>query len=328
MTIQYIGAIDIGGTKVTATVAGKEGPLARVVQPSVRTGPERALGDQVLAMLTAACANAGLELSQLSGIGVSSCGPFIKNEHGIGLASPNLCGGLTTAAPDLPNDWKVIPLEAVLREACADVVIRNDCVAALVAERTFGAVRNEPDCVYVTWSTGIGFGLCVDGHILQGKHGNAGHAGHMLLTENSDAICGCGNRGDVEGLISGRNIGRRFTQTASEVFAAARDGKSAQVAYVAEMAQWFGRALYNLTATLDTRMFVVGGSVWLHHGDWIEPMVRQEIESRLPALTQGVSIKPAALGALVADVGACSLVMPPDWIDAWRQTQPWLKLSS
>ncbi len=325
MDTLFIGALDIGGTKVAATVADATGPLARVVQPTVRTGKERALGDQALSMLTDACAQAGIERRQISRVGVSSCGPFVLTESGIGLSSPNLCGGLTGTS-DLPNDWQVIPLEAVLREAFAEVVIRNDCIAALSAERTFGAVRDEPDCVYVTWSTGIGFGLCVDGHILNGKHGNAGHAGHMLLSDLTDAVCGCGNRGDVEGLISGRNIDRRFNRAATDIFAAARQGKADESAIVSEVAQWFGKALYNLAVTLDTRIFVIGGSVWMHHGKWMEAQVRHEIDARLPALTQGVTLKYAALGTLVADIGALSLVMPADWINSWRQTEPWHRL--
>jgi hypothetical protein len=99
-------------------------------------------------------------------------------------------------------------------------------------------------------------------------------------------------------------------------------GSLLPIAVVAEAAQWFGRALYNLAAILDTRVFVIGGSVWNHHGDWLLPLVQPEIERRLPALTQGVSIVPAALGAVVADVGALSLVMPPDWMPQWRNTQP------
>jgi glucokinase len=54
--------------------------------------------------------------------------------------------------------------------------------------------------------------------------------------------------------------------------------------------------------------------------------VEKVISQRLPALTAGVSIVPAALGPLVADIGALSLVMPAEWMTAWRVTQPWHKL--
>jgi len=323
----YFGAIDIGGTKLAATVADASGPLARVVAPTVRSGSERAVGEQAIALLEQACIRAGIAPGRIARVGVSSCGPFVTLDGGIALAAPNLCGGLN-GAPDLPNDWHRIPLEAVLRERYADVVIRNDCVAALAGERRFGALQGEADCVYVTWSTGIGFGLCVDGHILLGKHGNAGHAGHMLLSEASDALCGCGNRGDVEALVSGRNLGRRSGQDTAAIFAEARQGSPAERALVEQAAQWFGRALYNLAATLDTRVFVIGGSVWMHHGDWLQALVLREIASRLPALTAGVALKPAELGALVADIGALSLVLPAGWCEAWRHSRPWQALAA
>lgn len=323
----YIGGLDIGGTKVTALVADGDRPLARITEPTCKSGDIRALPEQTLSMLRNVCEQAGLDISALDRVGVSSAGPFARIDGMLGLATPNICGA-RSRAEDLPNDWDIIPLEAVLREQFSQVVIENDCVAALSAERCFGAVQDEPDCVYVTWSTGVGFGLCVDGRILHGKHGNAGHAGHILLSERSDAVCGCGNRGDLEGLISGRNIGKRLQRPAPEIFSAARNGDQAAHAVALEAARWFGRGLYNVAVTLDTRVFVLGGSVWQHHGDWLTPIVQREIESRLPALTQGVSIVSAALGSLVADIGALSLVMPPEWVEPWRQSRPWQSLKA
>lgn len=318
----YIGALDIGGTKIAASVADASGPLARVSEPTIKTGTPRALPEQTIAMLQAACEKAGVDFSQMQTVGVSSCGPFVHIEDMIGLSTPNICGGLGHRH-DLPNDWACIPLEKVLRERFSHVVIENDCVAALVAERTFGAVQAEPNCVYVTWSTGIGFGLCVDGHVLRGKHGNAGHAGHMLMNLQSAFECGCGNRGDTEALVSGRNLSVRHGVPTRQLFDAARDGDPEAYAAVTEAARWFGRALYNLTTTLDTRIFVIGGSVWEHHGDWIEPIVMQEIDTRLGALTRGVGIVHPGLKKFVADIGAFSLAIPPAWVDAWSGSKPW-----
>lgn len=317
-----IGAIDIGGTKVTALVADAGRLLARITAPTCKTGSIRALPEQTIDMLRTVCARAGLELGALQHVGVSSAGPFARIDGRLGLATPNICGARSRAA-DLPNDWDVIPLEAVLREQFAHVVIENDCVSALAAERAFGAVQNVRDCVYVTWSTGVGFGLCVDGHILHGKHGNAGHTGHLLMSERQDALCGCGNRGDLESLISGRNLGVRFGRPAAEIFAAARSGDPQAHAVAVEAAQWFGRGLYNVAVTLDTEVFVLGGSVWQHHGEWLAPMVLAEISARLPALTEGVKLVSAALGPLVADIGALTLVMPPEWMALWRSSRPW-----
>ncbi|MGN6389684.1 MAG: ROK family protein [Burkholderiaceae bacterium] len=331
-----ICGLDIGGTKMAATVAGPDGPLARLTAPVARTGSSRALPEQAIAVLEAASARAGIDPRQARRLGVASCGPFTCVDGRLELAAPNLCGGLAPhradgassdlsddLPSDLPNDWCTIPLEQVLRERFDDVTIDNDCVAALVAERRFGALRDVDDCAYATWSTGIGFGLCVDGQVLRGKHGNAGHAGHMLLDPGSSARCGCGNFGDAEALASGRNVGLRAGRPGPELFAAARAGEPASRAMVETAAAWFGRVLYNLVVTLDLRRIAIGGSVWTHNGDWLAPAVMREIDSRLPALTAGATLCDALLGDRVVDIGALSLAMPAAWVERWQASQPW-----
>lgn len=325
MSALLLVALDIGGSKMAATIADASGPLARVVQATVKTGTADAIGQQALRLITAACARAGVKHDNISRVGVSSCGPFAFEQQALGLVSPNLCGGLARS-DDLPNDWDFVPLESILRSQFADLVIENDCVAALTAERCFGAAQNEPNSVYVTWSTGIGFGLCVDGHILRGKHGNAGHAGHMLLSESSNALCGCGNRGDLEALISGRNLGKHVSRSAADIFTAAQAGDTSSLNIVKDAARWLGRGLYNLTATLDTNCFLLGGSVWRHHAGLLSPLLDAEINTRFSALTQGVTIRSAALDELVTDIGALALVMPVEWMDGWRVRQPWISL--
>ncbi|HEY0846957.1 MAG TPA: ROK family protein [Noviherbaspirillum sp.] len=327
MDTGFIAALDIGGTKIAAVIAGPQGPLARTSEPTVKTGTVRALPQQCLSLIEATCARASIDPQSLTALGVASAGPFVHEQGLLGLSTPNICGARSPSA-DLPNDWDVIPLEAVLRERFDRIVIENDCVSALIAERTFGALVGEQNCIYVTWSTGVGFGLCVDGRILHGKHGNAGHAGHMLMSELEDAVCGCGNRGDLEALISGRNVSKRAHMPTAELFGAARDGDPQARAAAEEAARWLGRALYNLAATLDTRCFAIGGSVWMHHGDWLMPLVMPELSSRFPALTAGVEVRPAALGTVVADIGALSLVIPGEWIEGWRAASAWGRLAS
>src|SRR3569623_1089618 len=160
----YIGGLDIGGTKIAATVADATGPLARVTEPTARTGAADAVGEQALRMLQAACGQAGLGFDRLQSVGVSSAGPFAHRAGLLGLVTPNLCGALSPSA-DLPNDWDFIPLEATLRQRFAQVAFANVCIAALAAVRSFGTVRVGAVCIYVTLITGGGFCLCGVGHI-------------------------------------------------------------------------------------------------------------------------------------------------------------------
>lgn len=320
----FIAALDIGGTKVAASIADAGGPRLRLTQLTATTGAPDAIAQQAVQLIDECCAQLGLSPQAVTQLGVSSCSPFERRDGALGFVPPNLCGGLADNS-GLPNDWTFLPLESVLRERFTTVQIANDCVAALHGERAFGTAPDNS--IYVTWSTGVGFGLCVDGRILSGKAGNAGHAGHMLLSDTSDALCGCGNRGDLEAMIGGRNVGQHSGKPLADIFNDARQGEPAALARVREAARWLGRALYNLTAILDTEAIYVGGSVWRHNADLLAPLVRHEIASRFPALTRGVTVQDATLGELVTDMGAFALVMPADWIADWRVRQPWTALA-
>lgn len=311
--------IDIGGTKVAVSLApdavaapGTGAPPlleARRTEPTAKTGDNAALARQVLRLVDEACAEAGVAPAAITAAGVSSCGPFVLNAGQIELAAPNICGGLAGPARGLPNDWHSAPLEAPLRQRFASLRIENDCIAALEAERRWGALQGLDHCAYVTWSTGIGVGLCVDGRVLRGKHGNAGHAGHMFVSDDdSHALCGCGNVGDVEGLVAGNAFERRFGQGAAALLDAAAAGDATALARVDALCRVLGRMLYNLVATLDLQRISLGGSVFWHHRALLLARLQAQVDGRLPALTAGAPLVPAGLGLGVGDYAALALL--------------------
>jgi glucokinase len=209
----------------------------------------------------------------------------------------------------LPNDWKTALLEAPLRERFREVRVENDCVAALEAERRWGALQGFDHCAYVTWSTGIGCGLCVDGKVLRGKNGNAGHAGHMFVSDNTDALCGCGNVGDVEAITAGSAIERRFGADAATLFRLAQQGDAASRDRVDELCRVIGRALYNLVAVLDLERISLGGSVFWHNRDYLLPKLQAQVEGKFPALTAGCELVGAGLQDRVGDYAALALLV-------------------
>jgi glucokinase len=302
--------IDIGGTKVAVSLSSGSGLalFARRSEPTAKTGANHALARQVVRLVDEACAEIGVAPQTVQRAGVSSAGPFVIREGLIELAAPNICGGIAGPERGLPNDWLTAPLEAPLRERFAKVRIENDCVAALEAERRWGALRGYDHCAYVTWSTGIGVGLCVDGRLLHGKNGNAGHAGHMFVSDNDDALCGCGNVGDVEALVAGNAIERRFGADAATLMQRAKAGDAQAEAVVADLCRVMGRALYNLTATLDLQRISLGGSVFTNNSEYLLPRLQREVSSRFPALTAGCEVVAAGLGERVGDYAALALL--------------------
>jgi len=310
---QPVACVDIGGTKVAVSVVDARGVHGKRVEPTAKEGSSDALANQVIRMVDESCHAAQLRREDLASVGVASCGPFVMSEGLIELAAPNICGGMSGAARGLPNDWTTAVLEAPLRAVFAGVRIENDGIAALEAERRWGALQGLDHCAYVTWSTGIGVGLCVDGRVLRGKNGNAGHAGHMFVSDDNQALCGCGNIGDVEALVAGNALPRRFSaagyRDSASILIAARAGDTRAEVIIDDACRVLGRTLYNLVVTLDLQRISLGGSVFWHHRDYLLPRLQAHITGKLPALTGGVLLVPAGLQDKVGDYAALALVV-------------------
>ena len=316
-----VACVDVGGTKVAVSVADSQGLRGRVSEPTCKEGSPDALARQIIRLIHQSCASAGLagagvDAADISAVGVSSCGPFVLRDGLVELAAPNICGGLAGPARGLPNSWITALLEAPLRAVFPHVRVENDGIGALEAERRWGALRinGQPiaHCAYLTWSTGIGVGLCVDGRILRGKNGNAGHAGHLFVSDNDDALCGCGNVGDVEGLVAGNAIARRFSAfgyaDAASLLIAAKEYDTRATDIVDDLCRVMGRTLYNLVVTLDLQRISIGGSVYWHHREFLLPKLQAHISGKFAALTDGFELVSAGLGDKVGDYAALALV--------------------
>lgn len=308
--------VDIGGTKVAVSMADAQGVRGRVTELTAKEGAPDALALQVIRLVGQSCQAGGVTTGQLAAVGVASCGPFVLRDGLVELAAPNICGALAGQARGLPNDWHTAVLEAPLRQVFAHVRVENDAIAALEAERRWGAlqIKGQPlaNCAYVTWSTGIGVGLCVDGHVLRGKNGNAGHAGHLFVSDNDDALCGCGNVGDVEALVAGNAMARRFGRLgypdAAALFEASYQGDAVAIAIIDDLCRVMGRMLYNLVVTLDLQRISIGGRVFWLHRELLLPKLQAHVHGKLAALTDGCELVPAGLGQRVGDFGALALV--------------------
>jgi len=303
--------VDIGGTKVAVSLSAATGePLVgRRSEPTAKTGDNDAVAVQIIRMIDEVCAEQGVDAGTIDRVGVSSTGPFELRDGMVELATPNICGGIAGPARGLPNSWMTAIVEAPLAKRFGSVRVENDAVAALEAERQWGALKGLDNCAYATWSTGVGVGLCVDGRALRGKNGNAGHAGHsFVVDDDSGALCGCGNHGDVEALVGGNSIGHRFGQSAADLLTAAAAGEPKALETAEALCRVFGRMLYNMVITLDLERISLGGSVFWHHRDFVLPRLQAQIDGKLLPLTRGVKLVPAGLGDKVGDYAALALL--------------------
>ncbi len=323
---ELLAAVDIGGTKVTASVSNRNGILAKVRRPTCLEGDERTVPRQVDAMIARACEAAGASRGDVQAVGVSTASPFERRGSSRVVVAPNLCGGLGWSRIPIPNGWKAIPLEDELRGRYPRVEVGNDCVTAAMAERLFGAGRGEPDMVYVTWSTGIGAGAFVDGHLLLGKNSNAVHLGHILMALDHERgpDQGWQQAANLESFVSGPAIARQYGGGVDtlEVFRRCRAGDAKAQEIIGRAARMFARALVTVTTLLDTRLFIVGGSV-ANDWDLLEPLVREEYAAANPFFVSGVEFRRSALDRYLGDMAGLAQVMPEAWVSRWQRTRPW-----
>jgi len=185
---------------------------------------------------------------KVTSITIAAPGP-IDIERGVLVNPPNLHG------------WHNVPLADMLRKATgARTFVANDADMAGLGEFHRGAGQGTKNMVYITWSTGIGGGLIVNGHLHRGAHGTAGEIGHMIIDPDGP-VDNCGQRGCLEAMAGGASLARETGHPAAELFRAAARGDRAAGAVVERAARYMGLALISLTNALDPELFVMGGGV-------------------------------------------------------------------
>ncbi len=188
---------DIGGTKVAVCLADSAGNI--LAHERLKTGAESRYENILPELLAAAerlLKKQNLTRSDLHACGICAPGPLdIKN--GRMLRSPNL-------------KWDNVPIRDDLAgHLDVPTFLDNDANAGVLAEWYFGAAKGCKDVIYLTMSTGIGGGVLMNGHLLQGSTGVGAELGHAVLDLNGP-LCGCGMNGCVEAYCGGRNVSLRL----------------------------------------------------------------------------------------------------------------------
>jgi glucokinase len=130
----------------------------------------------------------------------------------------------------------------------------------------------------------------------------------MFVSDNDDALCGCGNIGDLEALVAGNAVARRFGADAATLLQQARGGDAGASQKVDELCRVMGRALYNVVVVLDLQRISLGGSVFTNNVDYLLPRLQAQVRGKLPALTDGFQLVPAGLAERVGDYAALALL--------------------
>ena len=239
-----LAGIDLGGTQIRVALARSDGRFVASVKTRTRTLPT----PQAMVEWAAAEIDRHRGRQKVRSITIAAPGPI------------DLKRGLLVNPPNLP--WKNVPLVALMSRASggAKVQLANDADMAGLGEFHHGAGRGTRNMIYITWSTGVGGGLIVDGKLHRGAHGTAGEIGHTIIDPDGP-LDNCGQRGCLEAFVSGTALQRETGRPASELFANAARGDRHARAVVEKAARYMGTALISLTNALDPEMFVIGGGV-------------------------------------------------------------------
>ena len=251
--------VDIGGTGIKAAIVGLSGELRESVQePTPRT--------------------------------ISGLRDFVRSVvkraktpvRGIGIGCKGIIDANSTRVKSSPGDLYFLEgqlLSEVIGAGEVPVCAENDARAALIGEVLWGSAHGRRNVVMLTLGTGVGGAVLVDGVILHGASGAAGHLGHTTIDPRG-GLCICGNYGCLETHFSSRAIESDYwahmhraapaklsisstgeVPNPEAIFRAAADGDECARYVVDRALEYLGAALVSFLHTFDPEIFILGGNI-------------------------------------------------------------------
>jgi glucokinase len=327
------GGIDLGGTKIQAVIVDDDNNAVGSARRATPTtgGPPDVARELVTALRDAAKA-AEIDTRALAGIGVGSPGSVQE--------------GNVTGAGNLPGWEGTYPLAAVLeRDLGCRVSLGNDVRVATLAEFKLGAGRLYESLLCVSWGTGVGGGLILEGRPWIGR-GSAGEIGHVVV-EIDGALCTCGRRGCMEAYagraameIHARHLhddkGRKTdlfklmrehnrARLTSGVWARALEQKDKLATHMIERAvRALGAGIASVQNVLDVEGVIISGGLGVRLG---HPYAKRISDAMMPHLfvdSHPPHVHVAALGDLSGGIGAALLAREAAPAETGRPADPGL----
>jgi glucokinase len=311
---------DIGGTKCAVIIGEitEDGKLNIVDKEILATRrPAKEMIELMFLSAESLLFKHNIALEILQGIGIS-CGGPLSSKKGIILSPPNLPG------------WDNIPIvEMATQRFKNKVLLQNDANACAVAEWKFGAGKGFNNVIFLTFGTGMGAGLILDGKLYSGTSDLAGEVGHLRLSDTGPV--GFGKAGSFEGWCSGGGIaqiaqfkvrerlqmGERVSfcdsledlplLTAKLVAEAAADGDELAIEIYAICGRYLGKGLSLLIDILNPERIILG-SIYGRSKELLDPMMLQIIKEETYIISRNdCEIVPAGLSENIGDIAALSL---------------------
>ncbi|GAA2604486.1 ROK family protein [Actinomadura fulvescens] len=303
-------AIDIGGTKTAVAVVEPGGRVAaydRIATPNDAGVDAEGLWRTLESLLDKIAADAGAP--ELAGVGVGCGGPMTWPAAAV---SPL----------NIPA-WRGFPLRERLRSRYPGLPVRvhNDAICVAVGEHWRGAGRGRDNVLGMVVSTGVGGGMVLGGHLIDGASGNAGHIGHVVVDPEGPP-CVCGGRGCLEAVARGPGLvawaqeqgwrpGRRDANGV-ELAADARRGHPVAEAAMVRAGRALGIAIASATHLCDLEVVAIGGGLSQAGALLFDPLEDALRTHARMEFARQVQVVPAALGQTSGLIGAAALIFAAD----------------
>ena len=305
--------LDIGGTKCAISAGESEGGTIKIL--SREEFPTAGLSwHQVLDEFSSRIeklVNPKLStfqpfnFSTLNSIGIS-CGGPLDSKRGVIMSPPNLPG------------WDDVPVVDFFRERFnVPVAVQNDANACALAEYLYGSGRGVKNLVFMTFGTGLGAGIIIDGKLYSGTNDNAGEIGHIRLAPTGPV--GYNKEGSAEGFCSGAGMARLakirkgLDVTTKELFARVRAGDPDCAEVFRESAEKLATILAFTIDILNPEVIALGG-VFMRNADLFMPIVDPILDREaLPLARKVCRIVPAELGENIGDYAALAVAGNGEW---------------
>ena len=262
MVSQQVGFVvggDIGGSNLRVAAADLFGePICDLKQPTTKAGG-RALGMQLLEMVTEVIDSAGTVHGRPLALAISTPGIIDQST-----------GRVTSLAYNVAPEGGFDPIEVIRDRLDIPVLVENNVNLAAVGEKWFGLARGVSTMVFILLGVGIGMGIVIDDEVVRGAHGAAGEIGYLPLSVDPfdprhRLHGGLEDEIGAAGIVTAYNDGRAAEDpelsAVHEVFELASQGNPAARSVVDQVAARLGTAIATVCAILDPELVVLGGGI-------------------------------------------------------------------
>src|SRR5579875_532329 len=298
----FVVGADIGGSNVRVAAADLFGePVCDLKQPTAKVG-SRAVGVQILEMVSEVIDQAGAHHGPPLALGISSPGV-------VDQAS----GRVTSLAYNVVPEGGFDPLEVLRDRFDLPVLVENNVNLSAVGEQWFGLARGVSTMVFIAIGAGIGMGIIIDDQVVRGAHGAAGEIAYLPLVGDpfnprhrlhgglEDEI---GATGIVAAFNARREDGDPELASVEDVFELAVAGNATAQAVVDHVASRLGTAIATVCAILNPELVVLGGGIGS------SPLLLRPVRGAAAALVPMTArIETSRLGERAALQGAIAVAL-------------------